>query len=235
MMPVIKSHKEAILQSIPLFKGLTDSQATLMKEQFSQKTFQKNEIIFFEGDPAHGFFVVAEGKVKIYKLAPDGKEKILHIYGPGNPFGEVPVFSGGRFPANAMALTHSRFFYVSRDAFISAIKLHPSLALNMLGELSKRLREFTVQIENLALKEVPARLATYLIYLTREQDNKEQVTLTISKGQLASLLGTIPETLSRIFNRMSTQQLIDVQGQTIRIQNRDELIFLAENGRLNEG
>lgn len=229
----IKSHKETIIQSIPLFKGLTDAQATLMRDQFSQKKFKRNEIIFFEGDPAHGFFVVADGKVKIYKMAPDGKEKILHIYGPGNPFGEVPVFSGGHFPANAMALTNSRFFYISRDAFINAIKIHPSLALNMLGELSKRLREFTVQIENLALKEVPARLATYLIYLTREQDNDEQVTLTISKGQLASLLGTIPETLSRIFNRMSTQKLIDVQGQTIQIQNRDELQFLAENGRLN--
>ncbi len=232
-MPFIKSHKETILQSIPLFKGLTDPQTALMRDQFSQKSFKKNEIIFFEGDPAHGFFVVAEGKVKIYKMAPDGKEKILHIYGPGSPFGEVPVFSGGRFPANAMALTRSRVFYISRDAFIKAIKLHPSLALNMLGELSKRLREFTVQIENLALKEVPARLATYLIYLTQEQGDDEQVTLTISKGQLASLLGTIPETLSRIFNRMSTQQLIDVQSQTIHIQNRDELLSLAENGRLN--
>jgi CRP/FNR family transcriptional regulator len=231
----INSHKEAIIQSIPLFKGLTDAQVTLMKDQFSQKTFKRNEVIFFEGDPAHGFYVVAEGKVKIYKMAPDGKEKILHIYGPGNPFGEVPVFSGGRFPANAMALIQSRFFYISREAFINAIELHPSLSLNMLGELSKRLREFTVQIENLALKEVPARLATYLIYLTREQQNNNQVTLTISKGQLASLLGTIPETLSRIFNRMSTQRLIDVQGQTIQIQNFEELLFLAENGRFNDG
>ena len=128
MLP-IKSHKEAIIQSTPLFKGLTDSQTALMKDQFSQKAFKKNETIFFEGDPAHGFFVVAEGKIKIYKLAPDGKEKILHIYGPGNPFGEVPVFSGSQYPANATALTHSRVFYISRDAFINAIKLHPSLAL----------------------------------------------------------------------------------------------------------
>lgn len=233
-MSFIKSHKAVILQSIPLFKGLTDSQAALMQEQFIQKSFKKNEIIFIEGDPALGFYVVAEGKVKVYKLAPDGKEKILHIYGPGNPFGEVPLFSGGRYPANAMALAHSRFFYISRDAFITAIKTHPSLALNMLGELSKRLREFTVQIENLALKEVPARLATYLIYLAREQGNDEQVTLTISKGQLASLLGTIPETLSRIFNRMSIRQLIDVHGETIHIQNHTELLFLAENGRLNK-
>jgi CRP/FNR family transcriptional regulator len=100
----------------------------------------------------------------------------------------------------------------------------------MLAVLSRRLRDFTVQIENLSLKEVPGRLATYLVYLMKEQQNDRQVTLIISKGQLASLLGTIPETLSRIFSKMSAQGLIAVDGRTIDILDREGIAALAEQG-----
>jgi CRP-like cAMP-binding protein len=99
----------------------------------------------------------------------EGKEQILHIYGPGHPIGEVPVFSGSRFPANAMAIEKSRMLFFPRRDFVDLISAHPSLALNMLAVLSLRLRQFTVQIENLSLKEVPARLASYLIFLSEKQ------------------------------------------------------------------
>jgi CRP/FNR family transcriptional regulator len=106
--------------------------------------------------------------------------------------------------------------------------------MNMLGELSMRLREFTVQIENLSLKEVPSRLASYLIVLAGEQTHSDRVSLTISKGQLASLLGTIPETLSRIFARMSAQRLIRVEGRDIDLLDPVGLEDLAEAGKLAE-
>jgi CRP/FNR family transcriptional regulator len=104
--------------------------------------------------------------------------------------------------------------------------------MNMLGELSLRLRQFTVQIENLSLKEVPSRLASYLIVLAAEQNSRDRVTLTISKGQLASLLGTIPETLSRIFAKMSTQGLIRVDGKSIHLLDGDNLEDLSISGKL---
>jgi CRP/FNR family transcriptional regulator len=94
----------------------------------------------------------------------------------------------------------------------------------MLAVLSFRLRRFASQIESLSLKEVPARLANYLIYLSEEQNGAEDIVLDISKGQLASLLGTIPETLSRIFSRMSEQGLIHVNGRTITIVDRRGLM-----------
>ena len=150
-------------------------------------------------------------------MSPDGKEQIFHIYGEGNPFGEVPVFSGGAFPANAQTLLKSHLLFLPRTDFVGLIAANPSLSLNMLGVLSRRLRQFTVQIENLSLKEVPGRLASYLVYLAEEQGGKAAVTLGISKGQLASLLGTVPETLSRIFAKMSEQGLISVQGKKIGI------------------
>jgi CRP/FNR family transcriptional regulator len=104
----------------------------------------------------------------------------------------------------------------------------------MLAVLSVRLRQFTVQVENLSLKEVPARLASYLLYLAQEQDSPDIVTLPISKGQLASLLGTIPETLSRIFNKMTQQDLIAVRGSKISLIDPDGIDDLSVNGRLGE-
>jgi CRP/FNR family transcriptional regulator len=98
----------------------------------------------------------------------------------------------------------------------------------MLAVLSMRLRQFAVQIEHLSLKEVPARLASYLLYLSREQENPRSVALSISKGQLASLLGTMPETLSRILARMSRADLIRVNGRRIRLVDAEGLRALAE-------
>jgi CRP/FNR family transcriptional regulator len=105
----------------------------------------------------------------------------------------------------------------------------------MLAVLSMRLRQFTVQIENLSLKEVPGRLASYLIYLTAEQNAADTVALTISKGQLASLLGTIPETLSRMMGKMAGMGMIEVKGRDIRLLDRDALADLARTGKLTGG
>jgi CRP/FNR family transcriptional regulator len=102
----------------------------------------------------------------------------------------------------------------------------------MLAMLSKRLREFTVQIENLSLKEVPARLASYLILLSKEQETDKTITLSISKGQLASLLGTIPETLSRIFSKMESLGYFKVNGRDIELLNLEGLEELSQHGKL---
>jgi CRP/FNR family transcriptional regulator len=111
------------------------------------------------------------------------------------------------------------------------VTANPSLALNLLAIMSKKLRQFAAQIENLSLKEIPARLASYLIYLAEEQGSGDAVTLNVSKGQLASLLGTIPETLSRIFAKLSGQNLIRVEGSRISLLDRQGLEDLAEYGK----
>lgn len=220
-----------VISGTPLFSGLPEDQLKAIQTIAVGKVYRRGDVIFSEGEPGNGFFVVAAGKVKVYKVSSEGKEQILHIFGPGEPFGEVPVFSGQPFPANAEALTGSRLLFFPRNAFIELISGNTSLALNMLAVLSKRLRQFTIQIENLSLKEVPGRLASYLLYLAQEQGRKDVVTLTISKGQLASLLGTIPETLSRIFSRLSGQDIIRVSGPDIELLDYGGLEYLAESGK----
>ncbi|MDM8517824.1 Crp/Fnr family transcriptional regulator [Desulfobacterales bacterium HSG16] len=226
--------KLQIIAKTPLFSGLPEDQLNDIVKICVEKKYEKKEMIFFEGDDGIGFFIVASGKVKIYKVSFEGKEQILHIFGMGEPFGEVPVFSGAPFPANAQAINKTTLLFFPRSEFTRLITSNPSLALNMLSVLSMRLREFTVQIENLSLKEVPARLASYLIHISEEQGTLDRVILNIAKGQLAGILGTIPETLSRMFAKMSTQNMIEVNGRNIIFIDREALVSLADYGKIVE-
>jgi CRP/FNR family transcriptional regulator len=220
-----------IISAIPLFNGLPDDQLGAIRQIAVEKHYNKGQTIFTEGDETTGLFVVVDGRIKIYKVSSEGKEQILHIFETGQSFGEVTVFTGQQLPANAQTLAKSRLLIFPRSAFVGLVKANPSLALNLLAIMSKKLRQFAVQIENLSLKEIPARLASYLIYLAEEQGCGDAVTLNVSKGQLASLLGTIPETLSRIFAKLSGQNLIRVEGPKITLLDRQGIEDLAEYGK----
>lgn len=219
-----------MVADIPLFKGLRREQLDEVVNSMADQTFDRGQTVLSEGDAAEGFFVLVHGKVKIFKLSTEGKEQILHFVGPGESFGEVPMFSGGRFPANAETIERSRIFFFPRSAFLDLIGTDPTLAMNMLAELSKRLRQMTRLVEELSLKEVPGRLAAYILYLSIENESNE-VGLDITKGQLASLLGTIPETLSRILGKMSAQEVISVHGRKLKILDRTSLEDLAAGGK----
>lgn len=221
-----------VMSAAPIFKGLNVEQLESIRYISITKDCAKGQTIFSEGDDGNGFYIIVSGRVKIYKASSDGKEQILHIFGPGEPFGEVPVFTGASFPATAVCIAKTQLLFFPKPAFIDLITKNPMLSIKMLGLLSLRLREFTVHIENLSLKEVPGRLSSYLLYLSEEQGRTDCVNLNVSKSQLASLLGTIPETLSRIFARMTTGNLIRVQGNEIYLTDRDGLEKLADIGKL---
>ncbi|HMK55844.1 MAG TPA: Crp/Fnr family transcriptional regulator [Dissulfurispiraceae bacterium] len=219
-----------LVASIPLFKGLLKGQLDEIVNSMADQTFDRGQAVLLEGEPAEGFFVLVQGRVKIFKISSEGKEQILHFVSPGESFGEVPMFAGDRFPANAETIEKSRIFFFPRAAFLELIKNDPSLAMNMLAELSGRLRQMTRLVEELSLKEVPGRLAAYILLLSSES-GQDDVELDITKGQLASLLGTIPETLSRILGKMNSQGVISVNGRKLRILDRAVLEDLASGGK----
>lgn len=212
----------------PLFAGLPEKDLRELAQIVVQRTFEKGQTIFHEGEDGAGFYLVVTGLVRVFKLSYEGKEQILHVFGPGEPIGEVPVFAGQSFPANAQALMDSSLLYIPRADFIELIKNHPSMALNMLAVLSKRLRRFTKLVEDLSLKEVPGRLAAYIFSLDEGPEAGGRVRLEITKGHLASLLGTIPETLSRILAKMTQKGLIETEGSWITILDREGLQELAQ-------
>jgi CRP-like cAMP-binding protein len=218
------------LAGIPLFAGLSKGQYEALARIGVRRSYRKGERIFSEGDEGTGFYVVVAGRVKIFKVSTDGKEQILHLFGPGESFGEVSVFTGQGFPADAVTAAQTALLFFPRMAFSALIQRDPALALNMLAQLSQRLMQFAGLIEDLSLKEVPGRLAKYLLYLS-DKDGDGGVELDVSKGQLASLLGTIPETLSRILAKMNRRGLIRSRGAQIRIIDRRGLEEIALEGK----
>ena len=210
-----------------LFSGLEDAERRELAVIARVQSYDPDQTIFLEGEEGTGFYVVLEGRIKIYKTSPEGKEQILHLWGPGEPFGEVALFSDRFFPANAEAMEKSRVLFFPRHAFADLIQNHPSLALNMMATMSIRLHQFANLIESLSLKEVAGRLAGYFLALSEQQDGTDQIRLDLTKGQLASLLGTIPETLSRTLTRMVVKGLIRTMGRDVQILDREGLEDLA--------
>lgn len=219
-----------VIENAPLFKGLPEKHLLSIKSIAVERRYKNRDMIFFEGDPGDGFYIVKSGVVKIGKISSEGKEQIYHILERGEPFGEVPVFSGDSFPANAEAISDCTVYFFPKDAFVRLISESPSLSLNMLAVLCMRLRQFTLQIEDITLKEVLGRLASYLVRLSGEQKS-HSIRLLISKGQLASLLGTIPETLSRGLLKLTNMGIIEVSGREIELNDVEELEKIAAQGK----
>lgn len=219
------------IAGMPLFAGLLKSQYEALARICVRRSCRKGERLFSEGDEGTGFYMVVTGRVKIFKVSADGKEQILHLFGPGESFGEASVFTGQGFPADAVAAVQTVLLFFPRLAFVALIQKDPTLALNMLAQLSGRLRHFAGLIEDLSLKEVPGRLAKYLLYLSGRNGGGD-VALDVSKGQLASLLGTIPETLSRILAKMNRQGLIRLRGAQIQILDRPGIEQIALEGKM---
>jgi CRP/FNR family transcriptional regulator len=216
------------IAAIPLFEGLPGEQLRALAGICLLRTYRKGQMIFADGDEGIGFYIVQSGSVRIFKLSPEGgKEQILHIFSAGESFGEAAVFAGQGFPAFAKAQASSVLIFFPRVEFMRLVRRDPSLSLNMLAVLSRRLQKFARLIEDLSLKETPARLAAHLLYLGGKRPDADVISLEIPKGQMAALLGTIPETLSRIMARMGRQGLIRLRGNQISILDRTGLQQIA--------
>lgn len=216
------------LKQSQLFAQLDDKSLDEVAAAASLKHAAKNELIFYQGDIAHAFFVVAAGKVKVFKMSPDGKEQILLIANAGDSFAEAALFSGGRFPASAQALEDSELIVISRERFVALIEKNPDIAVNLIARLAGLLRKMTSLVEELSLTDVTTRLAHYLADQV-EPSHSGPVTIQLEekKGVLAAQLGTIPETLSRSFARLVKEKMIAMDGPEIRILDIDRMRELA--------
>ncbi len=213
------------IEKISIFSSLSPEYVRKIENITQVSKYLSGKIIFMENDPGIGFYGILDGKIKIFKSSPLGKEHILHIFGSGEIFAEVAVFAGHDFPANAMALEESTLMFFPRDRFRALLAEFPDLSMSLLGLMSMRLRQMVGKVEELSLKEVPARLAAHLLLL-RDNTGRNEFNLDINKSQLASLLGTIPETLSRVIRKMKNEGLIGIKGSKVElldIQSLDEL------------
>jgi len=216
-----------ILKKSPLFSGLNDRELGQVESAGIRKEFQKGQLIFAEGQKATGFFVNLSGQIKVYKLSADGREQILHIILPPEAFAEAALFAGSTYPAFAESLTKTQVLYFPKEDFLGLVRENPQLCLNMIGGLSLWLRRFVDLVEELSLKDVSARVSKYLLDVSIRSGRKEEdgivFELEVSKTQLASRLGTVSETLSRVFRKLRAGGIIRVEGQKIVILDREGL------------
>lgn len=220
------------LRKFPLFSELSIAELRIIASITVIKPFRKNEFIFMEGEDYKGFYIVLKGTVKVYKTSPSGKESVLHIVRPLNTFADVPLFEGGCYPVSARAEAESTLMFVPRREFIAILEKNVSMCLKMLSGFAKKMRSLTQRIEELTLKEVINRLAAYLV---QEVENNGRgslpepfIKLGISKGTLASYIGTITETLSRTFHRLEEEGIIRMEGRKIFISDYSRLQELAK-------
>jgi len=216
------------LLSTFLFSSFTGSEIDLLAASTSVQRSRKGEHIFNEGLDASAFYIVASGKVKIYKISPDGKEHTLHIHGPGDLVAEAAIFDSMVYPASCVTLEDTVLVRVSRRGIMNLIRGYPELSLKMMSGYSKRLRQFVAKIEELSLKDIKARLAGYLLQNSSREDDSTVCRLPCAKKELASLLGTVPETLSRALAFLKRKKLIVEKDNVIIILDPEQLRMFAE-------
>lgn len=220
-----------ILKKSLLFAGLDDVNLDEVSAIGQVRTFTKGEMLFAEGDVARGFYLLVSGSVKLCKTSPDGKEKVLHFVHPGETFAEAAFFGDGRYPADARTLENGDVVFFPREAFMGLLERNPRFSLNLIVSLSLSLRRFARQIEELTFVEVPARLAGYLIELAERKSTsfqgKTYLDLEMKKGEMASRLGTVSETLSRSFRKMKEEGILEVEGSRVIILDMPRLHAMA--------
>lgn len=217
----------AQIRDIALFEGIGRERLNSLAEKVARRPFRPGDLIIGEEDPARAFFVVLSGKVKLYKSSAEGKEQTLYVLGPGEPFGLCTAFAVESFPASAMALEEGSLLVIPGPVIEEIAVREPSLLLNIIRVLSRRLKESMALVESLSLMEIPRRLATYLLSLSPGVSD-ESVTLPVTQRELAKILGATPEALSRAIKKMSTEGLLRPEGKVIHMPDRRALARLAE-------
>ncbi|HEX9253131.1 MAG TPA: Crp/Fnr family transcriptional regulator [Ignavibacteriaceae bacterium] len=219
------------LRDIPLFSELSIEHLRKISSFSKIKSFNKHDRIFNEDDYYMGFYILLKGTVKVYKISSKGKESVVHIVKPLTAFADIPLFEGGNYPVSAEAIEESLTLFIPKEKFLELIYKEPEISLKMLAGFAKRLKSLINQLEDLSSKEVPNRLAKYIlkeIKITGTEKLPEPfVKLSIPKSTIASYIGTITETLSRSFKKLQDEGIIRVNGKKIFINDMKRLKELA--------
>jgi len=214
---------EIVLRKTPLFKSLTEAEMRALAERVSKRHFQRGELLFGEGDPCTGLFLVASGKIRIFKLSAAGREQVLAVEEPGSSFAELPVFDGGNYPAAASALEDANVLFISRKDFQNFCREHPDVALKVIAVVGSRLRRLVGIIEELSFTTVRQRLIAVILRLAEASGRPSRegvhLQLTMSHQDLASELGTVRELVSRNLSRLQAEGFLEVDGRKIIIKD----------------
>jgi CRP/FNR family transcriptional regulator len=214
-----------VLAALPYLACVPAAELRRLAARCVWRAVRRGASIFREGEPALGLYVITEGRVKLARLSPAGREQVLHVEGAGASLGEVPVFDGGGYVATAVALTDARLLFVEREALFALCRRRPDVALGIVAVLARRLRRFAALIEDLALRDVTERLAGFLL---AEAPRGGGVFEIGTQDEVAARLGTVRELVSRSLTRLTAAGVIARTGRRVRVLDRQHLQILAD-------
>lgn len=210
---------ESKLRDFPIFSRLSEEQISRIARHAVVSEIPKKATFFSEDTSSKGLHVLLSGKVKLFRIAEDGKEQTIFLFGPGEPFCLCSVFSDGVLPANLGALEDSTVLFISPAEYEKLVQEDPTILISMMRVMSRRLKEAMDMIDSLSLKQVPSRIAAY--FMSMEKNGI--VELDISYRELSKIIGITPEALSRTMKKMTAAGLIEVNGVEIIIPDRAAL------------
>lgn len=213
-----------ILRAHPYFAHIPAATVDMLAAKARRRTFERGQVLFISGEPSAGLWVLEKGRVKVYKTIPDGREHVLHLLGPGDTFNDVPAFDGGPNAAGAMAITGGVAWILPARTLQDALSADHELALGVITGLNQRIRQLVVQIEDLALRSVTARLARFLL---EQRDNPALAGPAVTRALIATHLGTTPETVSRVLRALEESGALVFDRHRIVIRNPNLLREIA--------
>ncbi len=212
------------LRSRVYFESLSADHLHWLANQCQRQTYAVDETIFLESEPSRGMWMIEQGRVKIYKVNPEGEEHIMHLLGPGNTFNEVATFDGGLNPANAGTLTEAAIWLLPAEALNHLLSIDNALALKVVKLLANRVRNLVGQLEDLALYSVTIRLARFLL---KQLEDPALSGPGVTRANIAAHLATQPETISRALRSLEQAQAIRFDRHRIIIADEKLLRTLA--------
>lgn len=218
----------ALLKRVPIFSSLSEQEFGFLTSHLLQRKYSSGELIFGEGDPCTGLFVVQAGNVRIFKSSAGGREQVLSIDGPGSSIAELPVFDGGNYPASAQAVSDCTLLFFSRQDFRALCVQHPEVALKVLRVVGARLRRLVGIIEELSFTTVRHRLIALLVRMgkadgVRNGSDGIALVLPSNNSELAAQIGTVRELVSRNLSRLQAEGLIQLDNRNLAIPSLKRL------------
>ena len=211
------------LAKVPIFSGLTETELSFLAQRAVPRQYAPGEVVFAEGQPCAGLYVVERGHIRIFKTSPGGREQVLTIDGPGSSVAEVPVFDGGNYPASGAAVDSALLLFVSKQDFQALCLAHPQVTLKVLRVVGARLRRLVGIIEELSFTTVRHRLASFLVRLARQEGKPTpagiEILLPASHQELAAQIGTVRELVSRNLSRFQAEGLLIVEGRNVIVRD----------------
>ncbi|QSQ09717.1 CRP-like cAMP-activated global transcriptional regulator [Koleobacter methoxysyntrophicus] len=230
--PLMSRDNLIYLKNISLFSGLSDELLQKINDIVIVRDYKKNTVIFMEGEPGEALFFIKAGKVKITKMAEDGREHILHFFKDGDVFAEIVLFTGDNYPATAETIEDSKIGIIKNNNMERLIRENPDISLELLKLMSRRLQYAQEKVKDMAFKDTTSRMAKVLLGLAERHGKKSEegivICLKLTHQELAGLVGITRETATRILNSLKKSGIIDTGKKCIVILDKNELQKLSQ-------